>query len=496
MKARALLSLVAQSLSRARVAYVASALGVCVGVASLVFFIGLGEGVRRVVLDRVLVAQHVEVVRKSFDAGPLRVDSIFGLGATPPLDANAVAALAGIEGVAAALPRARLTFPARAAGGRAILGQDLVAELIADGVAPESVAASTMAAGVSLEHFVDPEARRACGDSSECPGDGQVCEAGRCNGLRCVVAPEDAASSDHLKTCPGESACAVDLGRCLRPIPALASPHALELYNSSLVSALSGAGRPLPRLTPSALIGLQLEVTFGEGFIGRSSGAPPLTRRVKLVGFADAAILVGLTLPLSVVQRLNARFNGPAAGLLLHGVLLDVPATEDLPRVVSQVRGLGFELSDRSENVEQAGRLIRLVTALLSLVSGLIVALAALGMTQAFFVAVQQRRRELAVLKALGAAASDIRAMVLLEAAIIGALSGASGLLLGRLSAWLADIAAIAMPHFPFKPMTFFDFPVWIWPAGLGFAVAACVLGAFVPARAAARADPAQALNA
>jgi len=495
MRLRALLGLVTQSMSRARAAYVASALGVCVGIASLVFFIGLGEGVRRVVLDRVLVAQHVEVVRKSFDAGPLRVDSLFGLGATPPLDADSVRALAALEGVRAALPRARLTFPARASGGRSILGQDLVAELIADGLAPEGVEGAVGGAAALREHFRDPEAPRACSTSTDCPGDGQTCEAGQCAGRRCTPPAEQTGAVESGTACPGESVCALDIGRCLRPVPALASPHALELYNSNLVSAISGAGKTLPRLTPSALIGLQVDVTFGEGFVGRSSGAPPITRRVKVVGFSDAAIMVGLTFPLAVVQRLNARFSGPEAGQALHGVLLDVPVTEDLPRVVAQVRALGFALSDRSETVEQAGRLIRLVTALLSVVSGLIVLLAALSMTQAFFVAVEQRRRELAVLRALGAAAVDIRVLVLLEAAFVGSVSGVSGLMLGRLSAWTADVAAASMADFPFKPLSFFDFPLWVWPAGLGFSVLACALGALVPADAAARADPAAALN-
>ncbi len=59
-----------------------------------------------------------------------------------------------------------------------------------------------------------------------------------------------------------------------------------------------------------------------------------------------------------------------------------------------------------------------------------------------------------------------------------------------------ADVlAARKLPDFPFKPASFFAFPLWLWGVGLGFAALFAVLGALGPARRAARVDPAGALQ-
>ena len=51
------------------------------------------------------------------------------------------------------------------------------------------------------------------------------------------------------------------------------------------------------------------------------------------------------------------------------------------------------------------------------------------------------------------------------------------------------------LPDFPFKPQTFFHFEAQHIGIGIGVALLAALLGAFFPARAAARLEPAKALT-
>jgi len=55
--------------------------------------------------------------------------------------------------------------------------------------------------------------------------------------------------------------------------------------------------------------------------------------------------------------------------------------------------------------------------------------------------------------------------------------------------------AARKLPDFPFKPASFFLFPWWLGALGLGFAALFAVVGAFGPARRAAKVEPAAALQ-
>jgi ABC-type antimicrobial peptide transport system permease subunit len=55
-------------------------------------------------------------------------------------------------------------------------------------------------------------------------------------------------------------------------------------------------------------------------------------------------------------------------------------------------------------------------------------------------------------------------------------------------------LAARMLPEFPFKPDTFFLVPAWLPVLGLALGVIAAVAGAILPARRAARIDPARVL--
>ena len=55
------------------------------------------------------------------------------------------------------------------------------------------------------------------------------------------------------------------------------------------------------------------------------------------------------------------------------------------------------------------------------------------------------------------------------------------------------EYVAARLPDFPFKPESFFAFPTWVWLAALGGSIFFCLFGAFFPANAAARQEPAAA---
>jgi ABC-type antimicrobial peptide transport system permease subunit len=142
------------------------------------------------------------------------------------------------------------------------------------------------------------------------------------------------------------------------------------------------------------------------------------------------------------------------------------------------------------------GVLIAGVTGLLSLVAAVILVVSASNIAYTFRVLVTERRAEIALYRAVGATAADVRSWMLALAAIVGVLGGAAGLVTARLAAVLADVlAAKKLPDFPFKPASFFAFPPWLWLAGLGFASLFAMLGAFGPARRAAKVEPAAALQ-
>src|SRR5262249_12855093 len=106
------------------------------------------------------------------------------------------------------------------------------------------------------------------------------------------------------------------------------------------------------------------------------------------------------------------------------------------------------------------------------------------------------RRREIGVLKALGAADRDVKQLFFVEASVMGLLGGIIGTVLG----WLIGraIAFGTNVYLHSKNVSSVDIssvPLWLVLFGILFAVLASLAAGLYPASRAARLDPVQALR-
>jgi predicted lysophospholipase L1 biosynthesis ABC-type transport system permease subunit len=240
--------------------------------------------------------------------------------------------------------------------------------------------------------------------------------------------------------------------------------------------------------------GFTFDVELGRSFVGTlaRSSTPPRVRKLMLIGVSPRASQLALTVPLGALARWNRAYAGTSE---LSSVLLELAPGADVTRVTQAVRALGFSVAD--SGAERVGLALTLLTLLFALVSIAIVSVAAINIAHTFFRAVAERRREIGVLRAMGASARDVRSVLLAEAAAIGLAGGVAGLAVARAIAFALDAASRRLaPDFPFKPDSYFAFGWTIVVAAITCSVAACVAGALWPARAAARLDPTEALAA
>ena len=313
------------------------------------------------------------------------------------------------------------------------------------------------------------------------------------------------------------SYCALDTRHCEMPIPIVASPFLMELYNTSIQNVLSGSDRNMPAISPEALIGFTFHVRLGRGYLGRASlydDVGAAERVFRLVGWTPRAMRLGVTLPFSYARRFNRRYHGDEVGDEFHAILVVADSSERLASIVQVVEGnpdqggLGLAIAPEYEQAKRGSLLINLLTVGLLFISALIIGLASLNIAHTFLMVIAERERELGILRSVGARRYNILYLVLAEASAVGLVGATFGVLLALGAANVADrllecrvpnIAGIerwCIPDFPFKPDSFFAFDTRIILAGFAVAVVFSILGAFVPARRASRIDPAEALRA
>ncbi|MEU4241467.1 ABC transporter permease [Actinoplanes sp. NPDC026619] len=110
-----------------------------------------------------------------------------------------------------------------------------------------------------------------------------------------------------------------------------------------------------------------------------------------------------------------------------------------------------------------------------------------------FALTVHQRRRELGLLRAVGATPGQVRRMIMRDAAVVGAIAGVAGTLLGTLA---APVIGRVLVDAGFEPESF-SVGVHLWPllAGLSAGPVIAVSGSVLAARRASAIGPLEALR-
>jgi len=138
-------------------------------------------------------------------------------------------------------------------------------------------------------------------------------------------------------------------------------------------------------------------------------------------------------------------------------------------------------------------------------ISLIILLIVVLGVASAQLAAVLERRREFAVLSALGMGGGALLRLVMQEALALGLGGGLLGLLLGlpilwRLSTAGLDLRAFTGENWTFQgvliePILYGDLGPWVLPYVFAVAIGSTVVASLYPAWFAARTDPATALR-
>jgi ABC-type antimicrobial peptide transport system permease subunit len=179
------------------------------------------------------------------------------------------------------------------------------------------------------------------------------------------------------------------------------------------------------------------------------------------------------------------------------GVVVVASSLNDVHAVRQMITNLGYANSAPEHLVASVLRYLRVVDIVLAGIGAIALGIAGLGVANALVAAVRERRREIGVLKAIGARDRDILRWFLLEAFTVGLVGGAIGTVAGLLIAlWVGVSVNTYLTEQGLQSIQFGDVS---WPlvgiAILGTCLLAIAAGV-VPALQAARLSPKEAVAA
>jgi putative ABC transport system permease protein len=166
---------------------------------------------------------------------------------------------------------------------------------------------------------------------------------------------------------------------------------------------------------------------------------------------------------------------------------------EAVEQVIKKMGFNTFSILDATRSLRQFFTILDLF---LGIFGSLALAVASIGIVNTLVMAILERRREIGIMKAIGASDGDVKKLFFAEAGAMGALGGVVGVALGWTIGHVINLGTnIYLKRQALPPESFWSVPWWLVGAEIVFAFVVSLVSGLYPAARAARLDPVQALR-
>jgi lipoprotein-releasing system permease protein len=255
-----------------------------------------------------------------------------------------------------------------------------------------------------------------------------------------------------------------------------------------------------PGELPNAVVGADLAARIGvaTGDVFQVLPANGSTRRLRVAGIFRSGLFEYDSTWIYVALDTAAAFAGNNhAASVMSVQVSDADNVKQASAGVSKLLGGGYTIVDWQQANQPLFSALALERRMGLFIIGLIIAVATLNITTMLVLVVVERRRDIAILNALGATRSGVMLVFVIEGAVVGATGAIAGVVIGfivcvianhyKLVSLPADVYSIS--NVPLTPR-----PAEMFLAAL-VAFVLSVLATIYPARAASRLRPVEALR-
>jgi putative ABC transport system permease protein len=239
----------------------------------------------------------------------------------------------------------------------------------------------------------------------------------------------------------------------------------------------------------------------------------PKEKHLRIVGVVETEPASGfggfgngrLLIPLSLAETLRAAQVNDFRDIIrdssgdkptYSSLTVRVKSPSLVEATEAKLKDLGFSAFSLLDASKSLRIFFSVFDLLLGIFGSLALAVATLGIINTLVMAILERRREIGVLKALGAADRDVKQLFFVEAGVMGLFGGILGAFLGWLIGRALTFGTNLYLHRQNLPgVDISSVPWWLALFAIGFAIAVSLAAGLYPASRAARLNPVEALR-
>jgi putative ABC transport system permease protein len=234
-------------------------------------------------------------------------------------------------------------------------------------------------------------------------------------------------------------------------------------------------------------------------------------QKLKIVGVSDldpdsmrGAARARVFLPLKLAEELHVMqpsdlrdsMRGFSKQPSYSTISVRVKNPKHVEEVEQAIKKLGFNTFSILDATRSLRQFFAVLDLFLGIFGSLALAVASIGIVNTLVMAILERRREIGIMKAIGASDGDVKKLFFAEAGAMGVLGGFVGVALGWTIGHVINLGTnIYLKRQSLPPENFWSVPWWLVAAAIVFAFVVSLLSGLYPAARAARLDPVQALR-
>lgn len=177
-------------------------------------------------------------------------------------------------------------------------------------------------------------------------------------------------------------------------------------------------------------------------------------------------------------------------------VVARVSGAGKVDSVEQAIKKLGFNTFSILDATNSLRKAFTILDIFLGIFGSLALTVASIGIINTLVMAILERRREIGIMKAVGASDTDVRGLFFAEAGAMGVLGGGFGVILGWAIGRAINFGTnIYLARQGFSREDIWALPLWLIVAAVAFSVLVSLISGLYPAARAAKLDPVQALR-
>jgi putative ABC transport system permease protein len=238
----------------------------------------------------------------------------------------------------------------------------------------------------------------------------------------------------------------------------------------------------------------------------------PREMKLRIIGVVETEPATGfggfgrgrLLIPLQIAQNLRIAqptdmremLRGNTGKPSYETLTVRVSSPKAVQGVEDAIKGMGFGTFSILDATKNLRLFFTVFDLLLGIFGSLALTVASLGIINTLVMAILERRREIGILKALGAADRDVRRLFFAEAGAMGLLGGVLGVGLGwAIGRALTFGTNVYLRRQELPPIDLSSIPWWMVAGAIGFSFLVSLAAGMYPASRAARLNPVEALR-